>query len=134
MKATDALTRMILSVSRAMNEQTAATNEVAAAVASMRKESEQAARALVEQSRAMKEVLSGTHNIAKQLNMVTGANMQHKSLVARTLARLTDVRGGIQTSLQSVKDTQGDTGDLVRHVEALSGALGRRRNGSNGRA
>ena len=93
------------------------------------------ARALVEQSRAMKEVLSGTHNIAKQLNMVTGANMQQKTIAARTLARLTDVRAGIQTSLQSVKETQGGTGDLVRYVEALSGALGRRgRNGSNGRA
>jgi methyl-accepting chemotaxis protein len=101
----------------------------------MRKESDQAARALSEQSRAMKDVLGGTQNISKQLDLMSGSNKQHTATAARTLSRLKEVRAAIEDHARSAKDTQGGTSDLVRHVEAIAGALGRRgKNGSNSRA
>ena len=101
----------------------------------MRKESDQAARALVEQSRAMKDVLGGTQNISKQLNLIGGANKHHSAGAGRTLSCLKEVRAAIGNHARSAKDSQHGTVDLVRHVEAITGALGRRgKNGSNGRA
>jgi len=107
---------------------------VAQAVTSMRKESEQASRALMEQARAMREVLGGTQNITKQLDLITRANKQHSASASRVLAQMKEVRNVTERNARAARDTQGGTADLLRHAEALTGALASHRNGSNGRA
>ena len=57
-----------------MAEQAAAAGQVTAAVESMRKESDQAARAMAEQARAMKEISGATTHIGKQIRLVSTAN------------------------------------------------------------
>ena len=91
-KAAESLSRLIATVTRSMHEQTSATNEVAAAVSSMRKEGEQASRALAEQARAMRDVLSNSQNITKQIDLITKANKQHSSRAGHVLTQLKDVR------------------------------------------
>ena len=132
-KAAESLSRLIATVTRSMHEQTSATNEVAAAVSSMRKEGEQASRALAEQARAMRDVLSNSQNITKQIDLITKANKQHSSRAGRVLTQLKDVRAITERNARSARDTQGGTGDLLRHAEALTGALTPQKNGSNGR-
>jgi hypothetical protein len=44
------------------------------------------------------------------------------------------VRVITERNARSAKETHGGTGDLLRHAEALTGALVAQKNGSNGRA
>ena len=88
----------------------------------------------MEQTRAMRDVLTGTQNIAKQLSLISKANKQHSTAAGRVLTQLKDVRTVTERNARAAKDTQGGTGDLLRHAEALTGALASHRNGSNGRA
>jgi methyl-accepting chemotaxis protein len=133
-KAAESLARLIGTVTRSMSEQTTATTEVAGAVSSMRKEADQAARALAEQARAMRDVLGGSQNITNQLDLITKSNKQHSTRAGRVLAQLKDVRAITERNARSAKDTHGGTGDLLRHAEALAGALRPQKNGTNGRA
>jgi methyl-accepting chemotaxis protein len=133
-KAAESLARLIGTVTRSMHEQTTSTNEVALAVSSMRKESEQASRALAEQARAMRDVLGGSQNITKQIDLITKANKQHSARTGRVLTQLKDVRVITERNVRSARDTHGGTGDLLRHAEALTGALTPQKNGSNGRS
>ena len=99
----------------------------------MRKESDQAARALTEQTRAMRDVLDGTQNIseADRPHYQSEQAALHQR-AARVLSQLKDVRTVTERNARAAKDTQGGTGDLLRHAEALTGALASHRNGSNG--
>jgi hypothetical protein len=76
----------------------------------MRKESDQAARALSEQSRAMRDVLSGTQNIAKQLNLISTANVQHSTGASRVLGRLGDVHTAVRRAGRSAHSARGSNG------------------------
>ena len=97
----------------------------------MRKESDQAARALVEQSRAMKDMIGGTQNIVETAQLYHRSNRQHSAAAARVLAQAARTYGpAIEGNARSAKTHSDGTGDLTRHVEALTGALGRR--GGNG--
>jgi methyl-accepting chemotaxis protein len=133
-KGAESLSRLIGNVTRAMRDQTTSTNEIARAVASMKKEADQNARGLDEQTRAMRDVLGGIQNISKQLDLITRANKQHSARAGRVLAQLKDVRSISERNARSARDTHGGTGDLLRHAEALTGALTSQSNGSNGRA
>ena len=57
-----------------MSEQATAVTQVTSAVDSMRRQTDQASKALVEQARAMKDVSGATQNIAKQIKLIARAN------------------------------------------------------------
>ena len=133
-KAAESLAKSIGSVTRSMSEQTIATNEVAQSVTAMRKDSDQAARALAEQARAMKDIVGGSQNINRQLDLITKANKQHSSRAGRVLSQLKDVRSITERNARSARGTHSGTEDLLRHAEALTGALTPQKYGSNGQA
>jgi methyl-accepting chemotaxis protein len=105
----------------------------------MRKESDQAARAMTEQTRALKEIAGATSVMGKQIRQLSGANAAHSGGAARVLTQLKSIRAVSERNTQSVRQTRGSTGDLVSQAEALRTALGTknrrtRGNGSNGHA
>jgi methyl-accepting chemotaxis protein len=125
-----------------MAEQATAANQVTTAVETMRKESEQAARAMGEQSRAMKEISGATANISRQMRLVSTANREHSAGAVRVLGQLKSVRAVSERNTQGVRESRGTTGQLLEHAEALRAVVSRssgkngapRRNGGNGRA
>ncbi len=116
-----------------MAEQATAAGQVTAAVDSMRKESDQAARAMSEQARAMKDITSATANITRQMRLLSGANKEHTGAAARVLGQLRTIRAVTDRNSQGVRDTLGNTNDLVAHAEALRDALRIGKGSSNGR-
>jgi hypothetical protein len=58
----------------------------------------------------MREVLSGTQNIAKQLNLISTANEQHSAGASRVLARLGDMTTTRGRATRSAHTTRGSNG------------------------
>jgi methyl-accepting chemotaxis protein len=105
----------------------------------MRKESDQAARAMTEQARALKEIAGATTSMGKQIRLLAGANTEHSSGAKRVLTQLKSIRAVSERNTQGVRQTRGSTDELVSQAEALRAALGTknrrsRGNGANGHA
>jgi methyl-accepting chemotaxis protein len=112
---------MIASVNRAMGEQTTAVQQVSAAMNAMRRESEQAARALAEQTRGLKDMTSATQSTSAQIRLITTANRTHSTAAGRVLEQLRDIRKITDRNARDVHETRGNTAELVRHAEDLAG-------------
>ena len=122
-KAAESLSRLIATVTRSMHEQTSATNEVAAAVSSMRKEA-RTGRARARRAGTSDEGRARQQSEHHEANRPDHkANKQHSSRAGRVLTQLKDVRAITERNARSARDTHGGTGDLLRHAEALTGAL-----------
>jgi len=125
-----------------MAEQSTAAMQVTSAVESMRKQSEQAARALSEQSRALKALTGASQNTSKQIKLISRANVEHSTSAERTLSLLKDARTIAERNARGVKETRGGTTDLLRQAESLVNGLqagslraaSKRPAGQNGRA
>ncbi len=114
--------------------------QVSTAVNSMRRETEQASRALAEQTRGLKDMVTATQNTAKQMKLITHANRDHSGVAGRLLDQLRDIRQITDRNAREVKETKGGATDLLRHAEELAGIVERRwrastngRHGSNGK-
>jgi len=117
-----------------MAEQATASTQVSTAINSMRRESEQASRALAEQTRGLKDMVSSTQNTAKQMKLITHANREHSTVSARLLDQLREVRNVTERNAREVKQTRGSAADLLKHAEELSGIVERSAGGrTNGR-
>jgi methyl-accepting chemotaxis protein len=118
-----------------MAEQSTAATQVTAAVESMRRQTEQTSKALIEQSRAVKDVHGTAQKTAKQIALITRASAGHADGSTRLLSQLRDIRAITERNARAVKETRGGTADLLRHADALAGALrkGAQRPGTNGR-
>jgi methyl-accepting chemotaxis protein len=114
---------MIANVAKAMDEQASATTQIGAAVENMRRESDQAARALKEQARAVQAISTASGNTAKQIKLITHANREHSTVAARLLDQLRDIRAITDRNVRGVKETQGGTVDLLKHAQALGAAV-----------
>ena len=134
-KATADLSRQIGAVSRAMAEQTTAAAEITTAVDSMRAQGDQAARASAEQARTMREMLKAANANAKDIKLITHANVAQSTAAARLVTDLADIRKVTERNVEGVKQTQGGTADLLRQAEALVGIMGHATTGrqTNGR-
>ncbi len=127
---------MIANLNRAISEQATASGEVSTAVNSMRRETEQAARALAEQTRGLKDMTTATGNTAKQLKLITHANREHSVVAAHMLEQLRAVRQITDRNARDVKETRSNTAELIKHAEQLSGIAqqnSRRTLGANGK-
>ena len=96
---------------------------VTIAVESMRRQSDQTARALSEQARALKEVNAAAGNTTTQIKLISKANKEHSIGASRTLDQLRDIRVITERNVRGVKETRGGTDALIRHAEALVGGL-----------
>jgi methyl-accepting chemotaxis protein len=131
-----------------MSEQATASTQVSTAVNSMRRDTEQASRAMAEQSRGLKDMVTATQSTAKQMKLITHANRDHSGVAGRLLDQLRDIRQVTDRNAREVKETKGGATDLLRHAQELAGIVeragerastngrngsNRRRKGSNGR-
>ena len=121
---------MIGSVNKAMSEQATALQQVTASMLSMRKESDQAARAMTEQARALKGMTSATQNTSSQIKKITVANREHSTVAGGMLDQLRDIRKITDRNARDVSETRGNTAELIKHASDLAGLVGRGTNGT----
>jgi methyl-accepting chemotaxis protein len=104
-------------------------------MASMRRESEQASRALKEQTRAVQDMTAATTNTARHMKAITHGNREHSDAAARLLGQLRDIRVITDRNARDVRETRGGTEELLRHATELSGLAASGRGGDKaGRA
>ena len=87
----------------------------------MRREAEQAARALNEQARAMKDMVTAAQNTAKQIKLITHANREHSTVAGAAARSAARCPRDHRRNARGVKETRGGTVDLLRHAEELAG-------------
>ena len=147
-QAADSMRRGAASTSRALAEQATAADQIVAATGvaerhdrqrqpgderagdrrrrrsaprsnSMRRETEQASRALAEQARGLKDMVTATQNTAKQMKLITHANREHSGVAGRLLDQLRDIRADHRA--QRARG-QGDPRRRHRSARARRGA------------
>jgi methyl-accepting chemotaxis protein len=67
-------------VTRALDEQATAMQQIATSTESIRKQSEQSARGLAEQARAATEIHAATANIARQMQLMSQADVAQQAV------------------------------------------------------
>jgi methyl-accepting chemotaxis protein len=119
-------------VNRAVGEQAAASTQIATSMNSMRRESDQAARALKEQARAVQELTTVNANVARQIKLITTANKEHSLTASGVLDQLRGVRAITDQNARGVMETRGGTAELLQHAQELAG-LTQSGNGKRGK-
>ena len=122
---------MIGSVNKAMSEQATAVLQVSTAMNGMRRESDQAARAMTEQTRGLKDMTTATQSTAAHIKLITHANREHSTVAGRVLEQLRDIRKITDRNARDVHETRGNTAELLRHAEDLVGLAGGGPNGTS---
>ena len=86
----------------------------------MRQQSEQLTKALNEQTRAMREMTGASSDIAKQIKLITRANLEHSTGADSVLQMLSDVRKITERNAQGVQATLNETSGLIEQAQELS--------------
>jgi methyl-accepting chemotaxis protein len=120
-KEADRVARLVATITRAMTEQSTGTAQIASGTDTLKLQSEQTARALAEQSRAVKDITLSTQNIAKQIRLISDANVLHSQGAS-----------GLAENLQLMRDVVANNVADVEAMHAASAAARNRRTGSNG--
>ena len=124
----DSLTKTIAGINRSMAETASGALQITNATEELRKQSEQAARALVEQTRAMKDLTSASQNISGQIKLITRANLGHSAGMDSVQKMLRDIRSVAAHNVEDAKTAQKISEDLLDRSAELSGS------GGNGKA
>jgi methyl-accepting chemotaxis protein len=124
-RAASALQQLVTTVTTGMLQQTSRMNELASAADGMRTQSEQASRALKEQSQAMRGMTSAVQNAAGQIKLITTANKEHSTVATALSASVGEIREITDRHIAGVKQTRGDTTELLRRAEVLSALVDR---------
>jgi methyl-accepting chemotaxis protein len=82
-------------------------------------QSEQAAKALTDQTKAMRDMLSFAQGMAKQIKLISTANVEHSSAASALLTSVSEIRQITDRNAAGVKQTRGGTDDLLRRAQAL---------------
>jgi methyl-accepting chemotaxis protein len=96
-KEAQRVAKLVASVDRTLAEQSTGTNQIRAAAESLRMQSENAARGMQEQNRAVRDLTAASQNIAKQIRLITAANLEHSAtaeIVQQTAAQLQEGSNG----------------------------------------
>jgi methyl-accepting chemotaxis protein len=117
------LARQIINVSRAMDEQATAATQITTATKSMRQQSDQAARAMVEQTRAAREMTTATQTISKEIQLITLSNRGHLESSQKILGTLTDIREITERNGRGVEATLEGTTDLAENARQLASIM-----------
>jgi methyl-accepting chemotaxis protein len=116
---------MAAQVANAVKEQAKASAEVATAADGMRVQSEQASRAVKEQLRTMREMTTAAQSTAKQVKLITKANVEHSTVSSTLLRSVSEIRQITDRNATGVKETRGGTDDLLRRAQALTALVDR---------
>ncbi len=87
----------------------------------------------------MREMTAAAQNAARQIKLITKANIEQSSAAAALLASVTEIREITDRNATGVKQTRGGTDDLLRRAQALVTLVkrpsqGRRANGRSPRS
>jgi methyl-accepting chemotaxis protein len=113
------LQRLAASLATAVKDQAKVTGDVATAADGMRVQSEQAARAVKEQARTMRDMIVSAQSTAKQIKLITKANIEHSTVSSSLLRSVSEIRQITDRNANGVKETRGGTDDLLRRAQAL---------------
>jgi methyl-accepting chemotaxis protein len=108
-----------------MSEQSSGAAQIAAAVDSMRRQSDQVAKAMNEQARAARDMRSAAQEISKQIGLITRANREHSDLSARIYESIVDIRKVTEQNVRGVKDTHRATDGLAANARTLGEIMDR---------
>jgi methyl-accepting chemotaxis protein len=118
-------------MTRSANEQAAAMKELTTGIDGVRAQSDQAARAAKEQARTMHEIAKSSDRTAKDIRAIAAGNKQQSAGARQLIGQLGEVRRITERNAEGVGRTRGDTADLLKQAEALSGLMTQA--GPNGR-
>ena len=108
-----------------MKEQAKASGEMATAADGMRVQAEQASRAVKEQARTMRDMIAAAQSTAKQIKLITKANVEHSTVSDSLLRSVGEIRQITDRNATGVKQTRGGTEDLLRRAQALAALVER---------
>jgi methyl-accepting chemotaxis protein len=80
-------------------------------------------RGAADQARAIRAMTSDAQNTAKQIKLISKANIEHSSSAAALLASISEIRQITDRNSAGVKQTRGGTDDLRRRAQALAALI-----------
>ena len=112
--------RSIATTAKAITDQATSMGQISTAADGMRAQAEQVLRGAADQARAMRAMTSDAQNTAKQIKLITKANIEQSSSAAALLASVSEIRQITDRNSAGVKQTRGGTDDLRRRAQALA--------------
>ena len=106
---------------------------MATAAEGMRVQAEQASRAIKEQARTMRDMISAAQTTAKQIKVITKANLEHSTVSNSLLRSVGEIRQITDRNASGVKQTRGGTEDVLRRAQALAALVEQPAHRPNGR-
>ena len=88
-------------------------------------QADEAARAVGEQARTMRDMISGAQSTAKQIKLITKANVEHSTVSQALLRSVDEIRQITNRNADGVKETRGGTADVLRRAQGLMAMVGR---------
>jgi methyl-accepting chemotaxis protein len=88
-----------------MTEQAQNSREITTAADDLRQQAAQAARAMQEQAKAIKDINGGSAEVAKQIKLITKANLDHSSrgvTVQQKIRQIADVSAATTKEAKSI--------------------------------
>jgi len=79
-------------------------------------QSTQAALAMEEQAKAMKEINTGSNEVAKQIKLITRANIEHSNngnVILRKIREVSEVSASTTMEARSITAVVGSLGDMA---------------------
>ncbi|MGL6281984.1 MAG: methyl-accepting chemotaxis protein, partial [Microcoleaceae cyanobacterium] len=119
------LNSLINNITKAMNEQATAANQINIAVENMHQQSEQVAKAMSEQSRSTKDTYNAIQNITKQINLITRANEEHSGAAVNILDWVAQTRNITEANVRGVEDSRQETSTLLERARNLVAIMDR---------
>jgi len=124
-KAAGELHRLIADTAKAVRDQAANMSQISIAADGMSAQAEQLTRGAAEQARAMRSMTTDAQNTAKQIKLISAANIEHSASAAALLGSVAEIRQITDRNAAGVKQTRGGTDDLRRRAQALAALVDR---------
>jgi methyl-accepting chemotaxis protein len=119
-KAAGDLHRLIAATVKAIGDQASSMNEITTAAEGMRTQAEQVSRGAADQARSMRAMTTDAQSTAKQVKLISQANLELSAAAATLLGSVAEVRQITDRNAAGVKQTRGGTDDLRRRAQALA--------------
>jgi methyl-accepting chemotaxis protein len=124
-KETERFAKMVVGVNKAMAEQTVAATEINKVVDGMRQQSDQVARAMSEQAQAGKDINQASHEVSRQIEKITRTNREHSLGSETILNAIFEIRKITERNAGEVKQTQDSAVNLLESAQTLAEIMDR---------
>jgi methyl-accepting chemotaxis protein len=114
------LSRQVASVSKAMDEQAKAAAEVATSARNMRRQSDQVSKGMSEQARAAREITTAIASLAREVSAITRSNRQHLESSGRVLNGIKEIQQVATENAANSKLLTSDSSGLSDRARRLA--------------